>query len=97
MQIECGLVTFEQVAKEMGAKKAGDKVNEIKLIRPTSKYEDDKGMPMINKITELTDEDFIIPEVKTESKEDLFKAQEQAGANGQSQSEEQKLLQGLFG
>lgn len=94
MQIEVGLVTFEQVAKEMGARKAGDKINEIKLVRPTNKYEDDKGTPMVNKKTDLTEDDFIIKEVQQENKGDLFKAQEQSEQKSTSEAD---LLKGLFG
>jgi hypothetical protein len=92
MQIEVGLVTFEQVAKEMGARKAGDKINEIKLVRPTNKYEDEKGTPMVNKKTDLTEDDFIIKEVQEESKGDLFKPQDDS-----EQKSEADLLKGLFG
>jgi hypothetical protein len=92
MQIEVGLVTLEQVAKEMGARKAGDKINEIKLVRPTNKYEDEKGTPMVNKKTDLTEDDFIIKEVQEESKGDLFKPQDDS-----EQKSEADLLKGLFG
>jgi hypothetical protein len=93
MQIEFGIVTFEQVAKEMSAKKAGNKVNEIRLVRPTNKYVDDKEVPQVNKMTKLTEDNFIIPEVKVEDKGSVFNGEIKADAP----SDEASLLKGLFG
>lgn len=95
LQIQCGIVSFEQLQKEMGARKGGEKINEIKLVRPTSKYEDDKGIPMVNLKTELTEEDFIIPEVKIEDKKDALGGT--GTGEGQKAPSEQDLLKGLFG
>jgi hypothetical protein len=94
MQIELGIVTFEQVSKEMSAKKGGERINEIKLVRPTNKYENDKGVPQVNKTTDLVEDDFIIKEVQTEDKSKLFNGTQGEQSPNNSEAD---YLKGLFG
>jgi hypothetical protein len=78
LQIQFGVVTFEQVKKEMQSRKNGEKINEIKLIRPLFKFQDSKEKPIANVLTKYTEENFFIPEVKTENKGQVFSGEGQA-------------------
>lgn len=66
--IQFGRVTLEQLAKEMRNRVVGDKINEIRLNRPTLKYiSEETEQPEVNKLTDYTDDDFYIPTIGTES------------------------------
>lgn len=92
LQVMCGIVTLEQIQKEMG-NRGGDKVNEIRLTRPTNRFKHDtKEEAVPNKLSIYTEDDFIIPEVGTESKDALFNS-----ATATPTISEASTLDALFG
>jgi hypothetical protein len=68
LQIECGLATFEQVQKDMRGSVVGDKVNEVRLHRPTNAYDNSPSL-----LTEYDENDFIMEfEVPDENLDDVL-------------------------
>jgi hypothetical protein len=65
--ISLGIVDFDTVANEMRRRIAGDRVNEIKLIRPTMKFVNDDNISVANLLTDFTQESFYIPSVDEET------------------------------
>ena len=91
LQIQFGMATFEEIKKQR-PKKYGDKVDEIKLLRPTNKFEDEDKKRRPNNDTDYTQDDFIIPEVGTESKDAVFN-----GGGTSQPASDADTLKSLFG
>lgn len=85
MQVELGLASFEQIKKDMRKGLIGPKISEVRIIRPTNKFDG-----AVNNLMELTEEDFVIPSSGVEDKGDLFDAEEDKKDDGD-------VLDELFG
>lgn len=92
MLIELGMLTKEQARKDLRTR-GGDRINEIRLIRPTNRLENDEGDKKINLGTDYTEEDFFIPEPQVESKEKVYE-----GTNKEESGDKNaNMIKGIFG
>jgi hypothetical protein len=71
MQIELGIATFDEITKDMRGSKIGNRISEIRLIRPTNKYEGEMKV-----LTEYTEDDLFITETKDESWDEVLNKEE---------------------
>lgn len=80
-QIKLGLKSFEEIVAGL-PRKAGDKVNELRLIAPTEKYADG------HEVVEYEEEDFIVPELTP--KREKFEGEPKAETKAEVKSEPKK-------
>lgn len=92
LQIEWGIVTEEQVRKEQSRGMVGDRITEIRLIRPTMRLKNDDGDLVVSKETDYTPDDLLIPEIGIESKDAVF-----GGTKTETPKDTANVLNSLFG
>lgn len=72
MLIEMGIATFEQIKASMGGNRFGDKVDEKRLLMPTTRLETEDGVKVVNLLTPYVEEDFYAKTGQTISQEQML-------------------------